>query len=49
MIGDQIQVTSGLAGGEEIVAVGASYMAEGMQVTRLAETEQAEPRPDDPL
>ena len=49
MVGDQIQVTRGLAGGEEIVAVGASYMAEGMQVTRLAETEQAEPRPDDPL
>lgn len=48
MVGDQIQVTRGLAGGEEIVAVGASYMAEGMQVTRLAETEQAEPRPDDP-
>ena len=49
MTGDMIQITEGLNGGEEIVAVGAPYLAEGMQVTRMAETEQAVPRADDPL
>ena len=34
--------------GEEIVAVGAPYLAEGMRVTRMAEAEQAMPRADDP-
>lgn len=48
MVGDRIQVTEGLAGGDEIIAVGAPHMAEGMRVTRMAETEQAAPRPDDP-
>jgi multidrug efflux pump subunit AcrA (membrane-fusion protein) len=41
MSGDMIEITDGLAGGEEIVAVGAPYLAEGMQVTRMARTEQA--------
>jgi RND family efflux transporter MFP subunit len=49
MTGDMIEVLDGLSGGEEIVAVGAPYLAEGMQVTRMAVTEQAVPRADDPL
>jgi RND family efflux transporter MFP subunit len=49
MTGDMIQITDGLEGGEEIVSVGAPYLAEGMQVTRMAVTEQAVPRDDDPL
>lgn len=49
MSGRSIQVTSGLEGGEEIVAVGAPYLAEGMRVTRMARTEQAVPREDDPV
>ncbi len=48
MHGDRIAVISGLEGDEEIVAVGASYMAEGMKVSRMAQTEQAVPRADDP-
>jgi len=44
---DRIQVTSGLAGGEEIVAVGAPYLSEGMRVRPLPQLEQAEPRPGD--
>lgn len=39
-----IEVTSGLYGGEEIVSVGAPYLAEGMHVTRMKQTEQAVPR-----
>jgi RND family efflux transporter MFP subunit len=49
MSGRQIQVLSGLDGGEQIVAVGAPYLAEGMKVTRMRQTEQAIPREDDPL
>jgi RND family efflux transporter MFP subunit len=49
MSGRMIQIYEGLEGGEEIVAVGAPYLAEGMKVTRMAQTEQAEPRADDPL
>jgi RND family efflux transporter MFP subunit len=48
MAGRMIQVTSGLEGGEEIVAVGAPYLAQGMGVTRMALTEQATPSADDP-
>jgi len=48
MSGNMIQVTDGLEGGEEIVSVGAPYLAEGMKVTRMARTEQAQPRADDP-
>ena len=43
-----IEISSGLQGGEEIVAVGAPYLAEGMHVTRMVVTEQAVPREDDP-
>lgn len=46
--GDRIAITSGLEGGEEIVAVGATYMAEGMKVSRMKQSEQAVPRADDP-
>ncbi|MEZ5503981.1 MAG: efflux RND transporter periplasmic adaptor subunit [Halioglobus sp.] len=49
MTGNLIQVIAGLNGGEEIVAVGAPYLAEGMKVTRMAVTEQAVPRADEPL
>jgi multidrug efflux pump subunit AcrA (membrane-fusion protein) len=48
MSGGNIEVNSGLVGGEEIVSVGAAYLAEGMQVSRMILTEQAEPRADDP-
>jgi len=48
MQGDRIEIRSGLAGGEEIVSVGASYLAEGMQVSRMATGEQAVPRAGDP-
>ena len=44
MRGRSIEVTSGLYGGEEIVSVGAPYLAEDMRVTRMQQTEQAEPR-----
>jgi RND family efflux transporter MFP subunit len=48
MAGSAIEVTGGLSGGEEIVAVGAPYLAEGMRVTRMPLSEQAEPRADEP-
>lgn len=48
MSSGNIEVSSGLVGGEEIVSVGAAYLAEGMQVSRMILTEQAEPRADDP-
>lgn len=46
--GSMVEITDGLVGGEEIVAVGAPYLAEGMRVTRMAEREQAAPRVGDP-
>jgi RND family efflux transporter MFP subunit len=49
MSGRMIEVVDGLEGGEEIVAVGAPYLAEGMKVTRMRRTEQAVPREDDPI
>ena len=48
MSGSMIEITDGLSGGEEIVSVGAPYLAEGMQVTRMTVTEQAAPRVSDP-
>ena len=48
MSSDLIEVTSGLTGGEEIVAVGAPYLSEGMKVTRMKVAEQAVPRASDP-
>jgi len=49
MANGRIEVTSGLSGGEEIVSVGAAYLADGMQVSRMPQSEQAEPRADDPV
>lgn len=48
MSGRMIEILDGLSGGEEIVAIGAPYLAPGMRVTRMAETEQAIPRASDP-
>jgi RND family efflux transporter MFP subunit len=48
MSGSLVEIVDGLSGGEEVVAVGASYLAEGMRVTRMAVTEQAIPRAGDP-
>ncbi|MEE4110885.1 MAG: efflux RND transporter periplasmic adaptor subunit [Halieaceae bacterium] len=48
MASDMIEVLSGLSGGEEIVAVGAAYLADGMRVTRLDTGEQAVPRSEAP-
>jgi hypothetical protein len=42
--GGMIEITAGLAGGEELVSAGAAYLAEGMAVTRFVTGEQAEPR-----
>jgi RND family efflux transporter MFP subunit len=48
MAGDRIEIMAGLNTGDEIVAVGAPYLAEGIKVTRMAQSEQAIPRADDP-
>jgi len=48
MSGSMVEVSEGLSGGEEIVAVGSPYLAEGMHVTRMATGEQAVPRASDP-
>jgi len=48
MAAGMIEITDGLSGGEEIVSVGAPYLAEGMRVSRMEMTEQAVPRPGDP-
>ncbi len=47
MSANMIEVLSGLNGGEEIVAVGAAYLSEGMKVTRMRTGEQAIPRESD--
>ena len=49
MSGNMIEVLDGLAGGEEIVEAGASYLSEGMRVTRMRTGEQAIPRESDEL
>ncbi len=36
--GGMLEITDGLVGGEEIVAVGAPYLAQGMRVTRMRRT-----------
>ena len=48
MTSNKIEILEGLYGGEEIVSVGAAYLAEGMRVSRMIQTEQAVPRADDP-
>lgn len=47
MVGSSIEVTEGLEPGLRIVTAGAAYLAEGMAVTLLEQSEQAEPRADD--
>jgi len=47
MDGDRVQVTAGLLPGDEVVTVGAAFLAEGMRVTRLEGGEQAVPREGD--
>ena len=47
-LGRNIEIYDGLNPGDEIVAVGAAYLAEGMKVSRMKLTEQAVPRADDP-
>lgn len=47
MRGGSIEVLEGLQGGERVVTAGAAYMAEGMKVSLLHETEQAKPRLED--
>ena len=49
MSGSNIEIKSGLSGGEELISVGASYLAEGMKVSRMLQSEQAIPRADDPV
>lgn len=41
---NEIQVMQGLTGNEEIVSVGAAYLAQGMKVSRMGQSEQAVPR-----
>lgn len=48
LTGTMIEVKSGINGDEEIVSVGAAYLAEDMRVSRMIQTEQALPRSDDP-
>jgi RND family efflux transporter MFP subunit len=45
--GDMITITGGVEPGERVVTAGAAFLAEGMRVTLLAQTEQATPRPDE--
>ncbi len=47
MIGSSIEITEGLEPGLRIVTAGAAYLAEGMMVTLMRQTEQAEPRESD--
>ncbi len=47
MVGSSIEITDGLEPGLRIVTAGAGYLAEGMAVTLMRQSEQAEPRADD--
>jgi RND family efflux transporter MFP subunit len=47
MVGSSVEVTDGLEPGLRIVTAGAAYLAEGMQVTLMKQSEQAEPRATD--
>ncbi len=49
MSGTKIEIKQGLSGGEEVISVGASYLAEDMKVSRMMQSEQAVPRADDPV
>ncbi len=43
----RVAVLEGVAPGMRVVSAGTPYLAEGMKVRLLPQTEQAEPRPDD--
>jgi RND family efflux transporter MFP subunit len=45
MQGASIAVTDGIEAGDRVVVAGVPYLVEGMQVTLMPQTEQAEPRP----
>ena len=45
--GSSLEITGGLEPGIRIVTAGAAYLADGMPVTLLKQTEQAEPREGD--
>jgi len=49
MQGDRIEVLDGLTPGDRVVTVGAAFLAEGMKVFAMQESEQATPRVDDPV
>ena len=46
--GNRIQVLEGLQGGERLVVAGIGALADGMKVTLMDTSEQAEPRADAP-
>ncbi|HBH35995.1 MAG TPA: efflux RND transporter periplasmic adaptor subunit [Gammaproteobacteria bacterium] len=48
MLGDNIEVLEGLEAGNRIVTAGTPFLVEGMKVTLMPTSEQAEPRADDP-
>ncbi len=48
LAGREIEVLEGIEPGDRIVVAGAAYMVEGMKVSLLPASEQAEPRLDDP-
>jgi len=45
LTGNMIEVLEGLEGNEEVVSVGTTYVAEGMRVSRMIQSEQAAPVP----
>ena len=47
MVGSKIEVTAGLEPGLRIITAGAAYLDEGMKVTLMQQSEQAEP-PEEP-
>ncbi len=49
MDGDQIEVLEGLEPGDRVITVGAAFLAEGMKVFPMQESEQAVPRAGDPV
>ena len=46
MVGSKVEVTGGLEPGLRIITAGAAYLDEGMKVTLMQQSEQAEPRED---
>jgi RND family efflux transporter MFP subunit len=49
MADDRIEVLEGLNAGDEVITLGAAFLAEGMRVFPMEESEQAVPRQDDPV